>query len=97
MAHTTIEYPKDSVVEKAIDIAGGSGELIFKLESAKGDGKKILRQTFQGWRTRHAFPQKWIPIVHKVTRIPMTELVAASAASSQLHRSRRKNLPKSED
>ncbi|PPC85927.1 MAG: hypothetical protein CTY37_07130 [Methylotenera sp.] len=91
MAHVTIEYPKDSVVERAIDIAGGSQELMFKMDSAKGDGKKIKRQTFQGWRIRHAFPQKWIEIVHKITRIPMTDLVRASVNSSQKNRSRRKD------
>lgn len=92
MAFVTIEYPKDSVVERAIDIIGSSTELMFRLESSKADGKKILRQTFQGWRVRRAFPQAWIPHVHKVTRLPMTDLVLASAQSSQVHRSRRKQI-----
>ena len=92
MASVTIDYPKDSVVEKAIDIIGSTSEFMFRLESNKADGKKILRQTFQGWRQRRAFPQQWILIVHKVTRLPMTDLVAASVQSSQIHRSKLKKV-----
>lgn len=82
MAHQTKIYPADSVVERAIDIFGGVPEMIYKLDSAMaedGGFKKNPRQRVQGFRDRRRFPAPIIPHIHKLTRIPMAELIYALA------------------
>lgn len=82
MAHQTKEYPADSVLEKALSILDGVSNMVFKLNSAMAgvdDHKPINRQTVQGWRNRANFPARVIPYIHKLTRIPQSELIAALA------------------
>jgi hypothetical protein len=76
MAHQTKQYPVDSVVERAITHCGGKpNDLIFRIFSATGE--KPTRQALNRWRNRCAFSREMLMPVHKITRIPMAELIYA--------------------
>lgn len=76
MANQSKEYPSDSVVERAIQICGGkTSDLLYKMYSSSGT--KYSRQNLNTWRNKCAFSIDVILIVHRITRIPMAELLHA--------------------
>lgn len=65
---------KDSVVDQAIAKVGGKPIILCNMLSALS-GKEISRQALNGWRTRKAFPRNMVVHVHKITGIPLVDLI----------------------
>ncbi len=67
---------KITVVDRAITIAGGSpAEFARRLSEVAGE--EITRQRVHGWRVRGIFPRDVMQHVETLTKVPLSELVAA--------------------
>jgi hypothetical protein len=44
-------------------------------------GKEVTRQAVQGWRNRGKFSREIIPAVHKLTGLPVYDLIVSNAAT----------------
>jgi hypothetical protein len=72
--HRTRRWDHSLVEDVINDYCDGSPtELARKM--SKVVGKDVSRSVVHGWRLRGQFPPEFVPYVHRMTRLPLADLI----------------------
>lgn len=69
---------KNSVVDRAIEIAGEGSVSEFARRLSRYTGFEVSRQAVNNWKRRGFFSRNVVVAVHSLTNLPITELVQTS-------------------
>lgn len=69
-------YWKPSLVEEVINTFCEGSPTVLATRLTTLVGREVSRQMVHGWRLRGQFPPEIIAYVHRLTRLPLTDLIA---------------------